>query len=164
MFAALHLAPSLAFLLLSALVIGAAIPLALAWARVLPEEPPPFRIDRAPKSRTSEYAHRPEGQNPRRDPLAIALLLSVTFSYAQQLPGFPRNFSLDTLPTVIPQDAFGWIEFGLIWFFVTVPGFAAAYSLVRPNFLRIPLIAAGVLVPLLWLLAPPLRAALTAVS
>jgi hypothetical protein len=65
---------------------------------------------------------------------------------------------------VIPRDAFDWIEFALIWFFVTVPGFAAAYSLVRPNFLRVPLIAAGVLVPLLWLLAPPLRAALTAVS
>jgi hypothetical protein len=65
---------------------------------------------------------------------------------------------------VIPQDTIGWIEFGLIWFFVAVPGFAAAYALLRPNFLRTPLIAAGVLVLLLWLLAAPLHAALTAVS
>jgi hypothetical protein len=38
------------------------------------------------------------------------------------------------------------------------------YSLLRPNFLRVPLIAAGMLILLLWLLAAPLHAALEAVS
>ncbi len=100
----------------------------------------------------------------RRDPFAIVLLLCVTVSYACQLPGVPRDMGFGSVPTVIPQDTIGWIEFAAIWFLVLIPGFAAAYSFIRPNFLRVPLIAAGFLVLLLWLLAAPLRAALEAAS
>jgi len=50
-----------------------------------------------------------------------------------------------------------------IWFLVLIPDFASVYSLLRPNFLRAPLIAAGMIL-LLWLFAAPLRAALEAVS
>jgi len=100
----------------------------------------------------------------RRDPFAIVLLLCVTVSYACQLPGVPRDMVFGSVPTVIPQDTIGWIEFAAIWFLVLIPGFAAAYSFIRPNFLRVPLIAAGFLVLLLWLLAAPLRAALEAAS
>ena len=100
----------------------------------------------------------------RRDPFAIVLLLFVTLSYASQLPGVPREMGFGSIPTVIPYNSRGWIEFAATWFLVVIPGFAAAYSFLRPNFLRAPLIAAGFLVLLLWLLAAPLRAALEAVS
>ncbi len=69
-----------------------------------------------------------------------------------------------SIPMVIPHSTSGWIEFAAIWFLVLIPGFAAAYSFLRPNFLRVPLIAAGFLVLLLWLLAAPFRAALEAIS
>jgi hypothetical protein len=94
----------------------------------------------------------------------MVLLICVSVSYSVQLPGVPRNLALGSIPTVIPQDASEWARFALTWFLVVVPGFSAAYSLLRPNFLRIPLIAAGTLILLLWLLSAPLRAALEAVS
>jgi hypothetical protein len=94
----------------------------------------------------------------------MVLLICVTLSYAVQLPGLPRSLAFGTIPTVVPQEASEWAGFALTWFLVVVPGFAAAYSLLRPNFLRIPLIAAGVLILLLWLVSAPLRAALEAAS
>jgi hypothetical protein len=69
-----------------------------------------------------------------------------------------------SIPTVIPLNTGGWFEFAAIWFLVLIPGFAAAYAFLRPNFLRAPLIAASVMILLLWLFAAPLRAALEAVS
>src|SRR5882762_3514686 len=57
-----------------------------------------------------------------------------------------------SIPTVIPYDTGGWIEFAVIWFLVVIPGFATAYSFLRPNFLRVPLIVAAFLLFLLWLL------------
>jgi len=99
----------------------------------------------------------------RRNPFAIVLLLCVTLSYASQLPGVPRDIGFASIPTVIPHNLIGWIEFAGTWLLVLSPGFAAAYSILRPNFLRVPLIAAGFLVLLLWLLAAPLHAALEAV-
>ena len=164
MFAALLLDHRLALLLLSAPVIGPAVPLAFAWARVLPEDPPPFAEVGSSSLRPKNRRLSDEAGVGKRDPVAIALLLCVTFSYVLQLPGLNTHLGLGTLPKVIPQDTIGWLNFGLTWFFVAVPGFAVFYALLRPNFLRIPLIAAGVLVLLLWLLAAPLHAALTAVS
>jgi|SRR5436309_16122439 len=164
MFAALALDHRLAFLFLAALSLGAAVPLALGWARVLPEEPPPF--ENAPN-----LFRRPGNSPPaaaltskRRDPFAIVLLLCVTVSYACQLPGVPRGVGFDSIPTVIPHDTVGRIGLAAIWFLVLIPGFASVYSLFRPHFLRGPLIAAGILLLLLWLFATPLRAALEAVS
>jgi hypothetical protein len=94
----------------------------------------------------------------------MALLICVTVSYAVQIPGVPRSLGFAFTPTVVPQDASGWVQFALTWFLVVVPGFAAAYALLRPNFLRVPLIAASTLILLLWLLSAPLLAALEAVS
>jgi hypothetical protein len=164
MFAALLLDPRFAFLLLGALVIAAAIPIASAWVSILPEEHPPFRFHGSSKLGAPEDVSDHGRPDQRRDPFAIALLLCVTISYALKFPGLPEYPGLGTFPRVIPHDAFGWIKFGLVWFFAVVPGLAAAYSFFRPNFLRIPLIAAGVLVFFLWLLSSPLRAALAAVS
>jgi hypothetical protein len=96
--------------------------------------------------------------------LAIALLLCITVSYAVQLPGIPQNSGFGSIPMAVPQDTYGWVQFALTWFLAVAPGFGAAYSLLRPNFLRVPLIVAGTLILLLWLLSAPLRAALEAVS
>ena len=164
MFAALLLEYHLAFVFLSALVIGAAVPLAVAWARVLPEEPPPFQIQRPTRRRRSIYAHSSDEEEASRDPLAIVLLLCVTASFAAQLPGLSQNLGLGSIPTLVPNNASGWIQFALTWVLMVVPGFAAAYSILRQNFLRVPLIAASALVLLLWLLSTPLRAALEAVN
>ena len=164
MLAALLLDHRLAFLFLAALHLGTAVPLAFGWVRLLPEEAPPFQIDRASTRRWSIYAHSSEDEENPRDPLAIVLLICVTASYAVQIPGVPRSFAFGSIPTVIPQDASDWARFALTWFLVVVPGFSAAYSLLRPNFLRFPLMAAGVLILLLWLVSAPLRAALEAVS
>ena len=165
MLAALLLDHRLAFLFLAALHLGTAVPLAFGWVHLLPEEAPPFQIHRPPARRWSIYAHsNEEEEGSRRDPLAMVLLICATASYAVQPPGLPRSLAFGSIPTVIPQDASEWARFALTWFLVVVPGFSAAYSLLRPNFLRVPLIAAGVLILLLWLLSAPLRAALEAVS
>lgn len=164
MVATLLLDHRLAFLLLAALYVGTAVPLAFGWVRLLPEEAPPFQIHRPPARRWSIYAHTSEDEENPRDPFAMVLLICITVSYAVQLPGVPRSFALGSIPTVIPQDVSAWAQFALTWFLVVVPGFAAAYSVLRPNFLRVPLIAAGTLVLVLWLLSTPLRAALEAVT
>lgn len=136
--------------------------MALGWARVLPEEPPPFGNAEDSLRRTSPPAAALTSK--RRDPFAILLLLCVTVSYASQLPGIPHGLGGGSIPAVVAHPTGGWIEFGAIWFLVLIPGFASVYSLLRPNFLRVPLIAAGMLILLLWLLAAPLHAALEAVS
>ena len=162
MLAALVLDHRLAFLFLAVLNLGAAAPLALGWARVLPEEPPPFGNAEDSLRRTSPPAAALTSK--RRDPFAILLLLCVTVSYASQLPGIPHGLGGGSIPAVVAHPTGGWIEFAAMWFLVLIPGFAFVYSLLRPNFLRAPLIAAGMLILLLWLLAAPLRAALEAVS
>jgi hypothetical protein len=58
------------------------------------------------------------------------------------------------------MDHFNWIVLGARAFFVVMPGLAAAYSALRPNPVRIPLIAGGLLVMALWLVSPVLRAAI----
>jgi len=164
MFATLILDHRLAFLFLAALSLGTAVPLALGWARVLPEEPSPFGNAEDSFRRTRNSLPAAALTSKRRDPFAIVLLLGITVSYACQLPGVPHGMGFNAIPTVIPHSTGGWIEFAVIWFLVLVPGFASAYSLLRPSFLRVPLIAAGLLILLLWLLAAPLRAALEAVA
>jgi hypothetical protein len=164
MFAALVLDYRLAFLFLAVLNLSAAVPLAFGWARVLPEEPPPFGNAVDSLRRTKKKLPADELKSKRRDPLAIVLLVCVTLSYACQLPGVPREIGFGFIPTVIPHNAGGWIVFAAIWFFVLIPGFAAAYAFLRSNFLRVPMIAAGMMILLLWLLASPLRAALEAIS
>jgi hypothetical protein len=164
MFAALVLDYRLALLFLVALNLGTAVPLAVGWARVLPEDPPPFGNSEDSFGRTRNMPSAGELRSQRRDPFAIVLLFCVTLSYACQFPGVQVDLGFGSLPTVIPYDTSGWIEFAVIWFLVVIPGFATAYSFIRLNFLRIPLIVAGFLLLLLWLLGGPLRAALEAVS
>ena len=168
MLAILLLDHRLAFVVLSALILGAAVPLAIAWARLLPEEAPPFNIEKPePASREKisygfDYVPRPYVL--KRSRFSVVLLVALSISFALQLPGIPRYIRFNSIPTAIPQDPQGWTEFFLASFFLAVPGLTIAHSFFRPNLLSIPLILASVLVLLLWLLSTPLHTAITAVS
>jgi hypothetical protein len=151
-------APRVAFLCLSALLLGAAVPLAWAWTLLLPRDPEPFA---APGEMGKASGMALSRQN-RRDPIAVVLLVFVTLSYALQFPGVPENIVMVWLSKIIPADAVGESALILHWFFILIPGVAAIYALFLRSSMRIPLVLAGVLVLLLWLLAPLLRAALLA--
>jgi len=160
MFAAIILDHRLAFVFLCALVVGAAVPLAMAWARVLPEDAPPLALKKDFPDGAKEEQPGEEERSRNRDPFAIVLLVFVTLSYALRLPGFPVGAALHWLSTRLPEALPDWGLLAGRAFFVVTPGLAACYSAVQPNFLRIPLIAAGILVLLLWLLQPILFAAM----
>ncbi len=147
----------LALVAFAALLIAAAAPLASAWARLLPEEPPPFEVP-AP----SPPEQTPSNRETRRkgDPFAIFLLLCITLSFLLKFPGLPVAAALQRLSGMLPPDYFNWLVLGARVFFAAMPGLAAVYSAIRPNPMRIPLIVAGVFVILLWFLSPMLRAAI----
>jgi hypothetical protein len=151
----LTLDPRIAFLLLAGLILGAAVPLAIGWARLLPEEKPPFEIEnprrRSPAPAVSIYGNVPE---PRRlDVGAIVLLVLLTVAFALQFPGVPRgvglNSGLDHFPTA--ED---WFEVALPGLMFVTAGVAIIYGAVRRSFLSRQLIIAGSLVLVLWILAP----------
>jgi hypothetical protein len=158
MFAIVLIDHRLALLALIVLLIAAATPLAYAWARLLPEEPPPFEV--AAVSPPAEDLVSNRTSPAKKDLLAVFLLVCVTLSYILRLPGLPLAAALQWLSALLPADYFNWTVLGGRWFFVVVPGLAAAYSALRPNPLRISLIAGGLLVLALWLVSPMLRAAI----
>ena len=149
-----------ALLALVALYVTAAIPLAYAWARVLPEERPPFEI--------KPPANPGVGQKPqqRRKIIAIGLLICVTTAYLLQFPGFPQtaaySWALSWVGAVFSGATAAWILFGTEMCLIAVIGFAACYAFLNPGPLRIPLTTAAALVLILWLLSPLLRIALIA--
>ncbi len=162
MFAVIVLDHRLAFVFLCALVVGAAVPLAMAWARVLPEDAPPFASPRVSSRGSKEELPAEGAETEKNDPFAMVLLVIVTLSYVLQFPGLPGEAALHWLSTLMPEI---WLKCGLLAgraFFVVTPGLAACYSVVRPHSLRVPLIGAGILVLLLWILEPILLAAVTA--
>ena len=148
----------LALVAFAALLIAAAAPLASAWARLLPEEPPPFELPPAPSPPEQTPSNRET--RPKGDPFAIFLLLCVTLSFLLKFPGLPVAAALQILSVRMPPEDFHWLVLGARVFFAAVPGLAAVYSAIRPNPMRIPLIVAGVFVILLWCLSPMLRAAI----
>jgi hypothetical protein len=162
MFAALLLDRRLAFLALCALLFGAATPLAIAWAGLLPEERPPFRFHRPSTRKAPHPTFAQVPSNAARDYFAVTLLVFVTLSFVWQLPGFPRGFVVSHAAAHVPEP---WLQGLLLFsrgFLIAIPAVAAGYSILRQNEIRIPLIAAGVLVPTLWLVNPWLKAALAA--
>lgn len=151
-----------AFFALVTLFVVAAIPLAYAWARVVPEERPPFEIE-PPLYPGVELEPLPEqSTQPRRKTLAIALLVCVSISYLLQFPGFPRDAVLHWVGAVLSGSAAAWAIFGAEMGLIAATGFAACYAFLNPGPLRIPLTAAAALVLILWLLSPLLRIALLA--
>jgi hypothetical protein len=147
-----------ALVALAALLIFAAAPLAYAWARLLPEEHPPFEV--AGPGTAPESVDSSGNTAARKDPFAVFLLVCVTLSYVLRLPGLPPSAGLQWLSTLLPADYFYWAVMGGRAFFVVVPGLAAVYSALRPNPVRIALTVGGLLVLALWLVSPVLRAAI----
>jgi hypothetical protein len=158
MFATVLIDHRLALVALAALLIAAAAPLAYAWTQLLPEEPPPFE---APASSlpVEDLLSNPKSRA-KNDPVAVLLLVCVTLSYVLRFPGLPLAAGLQRLSTLLPADYFTSAVLGARWFFIVVPGVTAAYSALRPNPMRIALIAGGLLVLALWLVSPMLRAAI----
>jgi hypothetical protein len=153
----------LALLALAALIVGAAIPLAFAWARILPEDPPPFHT--APLSDGPEPRATPEElPRPKRDSVPIVLLVCVTLSYAIQFPGVPRRTALHWLESRIPEVPPLWVFWGVVSLVAVLNAGVAGYAIFRPNPLRVPLSVSAALVLVLWLLAHFLRVALVAPS
>ncbi len=152
----------LAFFALAALVVAAAVPLAFAWVRILPEDRPPFEIE--PPSYPSVELEPPQepASGSRRKPIAIVLLVGVTIGYILQFPGFPREASFRWLNSILPRSAAAWVPFGANTLLIATAGCAACYAIFNPGPLRLPLSLAAALVLILWLLAPFLRMALVA--
>ena len=156
MFATVLIDHRLALLVLAALLIAAAAPLAYAWTKLLPEEPPPFEVPPA------EGLASNRERAAKKDPFAVFLLGCVTLSYLLRFPGLPLAAGLQWLSTLLPPDYFTWAALGARWFSMVVPGVTVAYSALRPNPMRIALIAGGLLVLALWLASPVLRTAIAA--
>lgn len=143
-----HLNPRLAAFLMMALLVGAAIPLALGWTKILPPEREPFSRPDLPR------------QKPKRDAVAVFFLINVSLSLIAVIPRIADTLHVDALTQFLPS---GWSEHLtmvlLIWL-VFVPALAAAYSAVRANAARLHLIVGGILVLALWLLSPTLLSSL----
>ena len=143
-----RLNPRLAAFLMMVLLLGAAVPLALGWVRVLPSEREPFS--------------RPDETPPKwhRDFFAIFLLANVSLSLLAAIPRIANTLYLDRLGQLLPAS---WTEHAaeilLIWL-VFVPALAAAYAAVRANPVRAQLIVGGILVLGLWLFSPTLLGSL----
>jgi hypothetical protein len=158
------LQPRFAFLWLAALIVCAAVPLAIGWARLLPEEKPPFEIEN-PRRRSALPAVSIYGSVPaarKIDISAMVLLFLLTISFALQFPGVPRDPALNLLPDHWP-GAQNWFEVALPCSLILVSVVAMVHGAVRRSFLRMPLLVGGGLVLVLWLMAPWLYGALAAV-
>ena len=151
----------LAFAALIALLIGAGTPLAFAWARLLPEDAPPFPIE--PGSFPSVDHESPPQEEPSRKKdylIAAPLLLCLTIAFVFRVPGFPGSTVLGWIGGTIPGlDAHS----SAIVVHVVVALIAVGvgvFGALRPGPLRIPLIVSGALILLLWFVGPLLQTAM----
>ncbi len=161
----------LAFAALIALLIAAGTPLAFAWARLLPDDAPPFRIE--PGSFPSVDHEAPPQEEPSRKKdylIAAPLLLCLTIAFVFRVPGFPTNTVLawigDTIPGLGPHwsdlqvhSMVQWSAVALHAFVVLVAIGVGILGAQRPGPLRIPLVAASALILLLWFVGPLLQTA-----
>jgi hypothetical protein len=140
----------LALVLYVLLLLAAAAPIAVAWLRLLPQEREPFAMP-------GEKVDRED-----RDVFAIFLLVNMTLSLLLRIPGVNAQ-ALEPLLTkwLAPEWANHVVMLGFIWFGF-IGGLAAAYSLIRKNPLRWPLIFAGAFTLLLSLVGPTLTGAIRA--
>ena len=155
MYAALVLDPKWAFLLLAGLIVGAAVPLAIGWARLLPEEKPPFEIEnprrRSARPTVSIYVSEPEER--RLDLVAIVLLVLLTVAFVLQFPGVPRDVGLNSSLDHLPSGG-DWPEVVLPCLMLLTCLVAIVYGAMRRTFLRMQLMVAGSLVLVLWVVGP----------
>jgi hypothetical protein len=149
-----------AFLALATLLITAAIPLAIAWARLLPEEPPPFPVE--PGSYPIiEQERQPELPATSRSDLilSVALLICLTLAYAIRFPGLPKAALMHWLDCAVSGSTEYWLIISGRIFLLVAAGAAIAHAIRRPGPLGIPLAAAAGLVLILWFVAPLLNVA-----
>lgn len=130
----LRLPPVLGFLLLCALLLAAAVPIALGWARVIPPEDP--------------------GESPPAPQRAVPLLVLVSLSYAARLPGVPRAWLERWFLGNFPPDWAPWLLLSAQIILILIPGLTALYAAFRTKPVDQPLLWSGLLVALLWLAAP----------
>jgi hypothetical protein len=148
----------LAFVALVALLIGAGTPLAFAWARLLPEDAPPFPIE--PGSfPTVDHEEPLEEPNRKKDYfIAAPLLFCLTIAFIFRVPGFPSGTVLAWVGTAIPAVTEHWSVIAVRALIALIAIGTIVLGALRPGSLRIPLIAAGALTLTLWFLAPFLQA------
>jgi hypothetical protein len=142
------------------LLIGAGTPLAFAWARLLPEDAPPFPIE--PGSFPSvDHEAPPEQTRHNKDSwIAAALLLCLTIAFVFRVPGFPVSTVLAWIGGTIPAVTAHWSAIAVQVMVALIGIGAAVFGALRPGPLRIPLIAAGAMILILWFAAPLLQAAM----
>jgi hypothetical protein len=142
-----------ALVLLAALNMVAAGSAGLAWARMLPEELPPFASlpSSPPGHKASDVGNRLS---------SFFLLVLVTVAYVVRFPGFPLNVSLRWLHSSFSDSDVAWIVFAVYAFLVVGLGLTACYAAIQSTRTRVPLALAATFTLFLWLLTPMLRAAL----
>lgn len=150
----------LAFVALVALLIGAGTPLAFAWARLLPEDAPPFPIEPGSFPSVDHEIRHTEPSRKKDYLIASPLLLCLTIAFIFRIPGFPSGIVLGWAGGTIPgvSEHSSVIVVGALVALVAIG--AGVFGALRPGPLRIPLIAAGALTVALWFLAPLLQAAM----
>jgi hypothetical protein len=149
----------LAFVTLVGLLMGAGTPLAFAWARLLPEDAPPFPIE--PGSFPSVDHEAPQEEPARKDYLIAApLILCLTIAFVFRVPGFPSGTILGWLSRAIPVLGESWSAITVQVFIALVGVGTIVLGALRPGPLRLPLVTAGALTLALWFLAPLLQAAM----
>ncbi len=136
LFLSFWLNPRSALFFLGALYIAAAVPLAIAWAWVIPPDDP-------------------EEARPYRKE-ALVLLILVTLSFAAKLPGGPDDWVQSRFLSHASASWVHWTYFVAVVFLVLFPILAVVYALRWPNSLDRHLFWAGFLVVCIWFLAPAL--------
>jgi hypothetical protein len=150
----------LAFVAFVVLLITAGIPLAFAWARLLPEDAPPFPIE--PGSFPSVDHELPQEEAARKKDYLIAapLLFGLTVAFVFRVPGFPGGTVLAWVGGIVPGVGEHWSVLAVQVIVTIVAVGACVFGALRPGPLRIPLIAAGALILILWFVSPLLQAAM----
>ncbi len=138
MLLAVGIHPALALVLFSCLLLAAAAPLALGWARVIPADDP----DESPP------APKP----------AVFLLVLVSLSYLAKLPGLPTERLQIWFLGYFPPPWALWISLAGQGILILFPAVAALYAVVRTGTLSQSLLWGGLLVALLWFVSPFLLA------
>jgi hypothetical protein len=152
----------LAFAALVALLIAAGTPLAFAWARLIPEDAPPFPIEPGSFPSVDHEIRHVEPNRTKDYLIAAPLLLCLTIAFVFRVPGFPGSTVLGWIGGTIPGlDAHSSAIVVQIFIALIAIG-GGVFGVLRPGPLRIPLIAASVLILLLWFVGPLLQIAVVA--
>ena len=150
----------LAFSTLIVLLIATGTPLAFAWARLLPEDAPPFRVEPGSFPSVDHEAPQEESTGTKDYLIAGPLVLCLTIAFIFRVPGFPSTTVLAWIGTTIPAVTEHWSVIAVQVLIALIAVGTIVLGALRAGPLRIPLIAAGTLTLALWFLAPLLQAAM----